>query len=129
MGGMLRAIEKGFVQREIQESSYKYQKDVESTQRTVVGVNEYVIKETIAMDLLKVDPEVEKKQKERLEKIKTTRDTARVEKALHALQKGAQTDENVMPLIVDAVKYYATIGEICDVLREVFGEYKAPVIF
>ncbi len=129
MGGMLRAIEKGFVQREIQESSYKYQKDVESTQRTVVGVNEYVMEETIAMDLLKVNPEVEKKQKERLQQIKTTRDTARVEQALRALRKGAQTDENVMPLIVDAVKYYATIGEICDVLREVFGEYKAPVIF
>ncbi|KYK27968.1 MAG: methylmalonyl-CoA mutase [Theionarchaea archaeon DG-70-1] len=129
MGGMLKAIEKGFVQREIQESSYRYQKEVESNQRTVVGLNEYVMDETITIDLLKVDPQVEKKQKEQLHHVKTTRDNPKVQTALNALQKGAEQDQNVMPLIVEAVKYYATIGEICNVFRDVFGEYKAPVVF
>lgn len=129
MGGVLKAIEKGYIQREIQESSYRYQKEVESSQRTVVGVNEYTMDESITIDLLKVDPAVEKKQKERLQHVKTTRDNARVQNALTALRKGAEQDQNVMPLIVEAVHYYATIGEICNVLRDVFGEYKAPVVF
>ena len=129
MGGVLKAIQKGFVQREIQESSYRYQKEVESRERTVVGVNDYIMEEHLTIDLLKVDPAVEKKQKERLYQIRKTRDTEKVQKALDALQKGAETDENLMPLIVDAVRHYASIGDICGVLREVFGEYKAPVIF
>jgi methylmalonyl-CoA mutase N-terminal domain/subunit len=129
VGGVLKAIQKGFIQREIQESSYRYQKEVESQERIVVGVNDYVMEEHLTIDLLKVDPAVEKKQKERLYEIRKTRDTEKVQKALDALQKGAETDENLMPLIVDAVRYYASIGDICGVLREVFGEYKAPVIF
>ncbi|MBU7044035.1 MAG: methylmalonyl-CoA mutase family protein [Theionarchaea archaeon] len=129
MGGMLTAIEKGYVQREIQESSYRYQKDVESQERIVVGVNEYTMEENVTMDLLKVLPHVEKKQKERLVEIKKTRDTARVEAALAGLEKAAEGEDNVMPHIVEAVQCYATIGEICDVLRGVFGEYKAPVVF
>lgn len=129
MGGMLTAIEKGYVQREIQESSYRYQKDVESQERIVVGVNEYTMEEDVTMDLLKVLPHVEKKQKERLVEIKKTRDSARVEAALAGLEKAAEGEDNVMPHIVEAVQCYATIGEICDVLREVFGEYKAPVVF
>ena len=129
MGGMLKAIEKGFVQREIQESSYKYQKDVESKNRIVVGINDYVIEEKITMGLLRVDPAVEKKQKEQLNQVKSTRDNSKVSQSLDDLRKGAETDANVMPLIVKAVSNYATIGEICDVLRDVFGEYKAPVVF
>lgn len=129
VGGVLKAIQKGFIQREIQESSYRYQKEVESQERIVVGVNDYVMEEHLTIDLLKVDPAVEKKQKERLYEIRKTRDTEKVQKALDALQKGAETDENLMPLIVDAVRHYASIGDICGVLREVFGEYKAPVIF
>ena len=129
MGGMLKAIEKGFIQREIQESSYKYQKDVESKDRIVVGINDYVIEEKITMGLLRVDPAVEKKQKEQLNQVKSTRDNSKVSQSLDDLRKGAETDANVMPLIVKAVSNYATIGEICDVLRNVFGEYKAPVVF
>jgi methylmalonyl-CoA mutase N-terminal domain/subunit len=129
MGGMLKAIEKGYIQREIQESSYRYQKEVESTQRVVVGVNDYIMEENLTMGLLKVDPAVEKKQKEQLNQVKTTRDHSKVEKALENLKKGAEQDANIMPLIVEAVQYYASIGEICDILREVFGEYKAPVVF
>lgn len=129
MGGVLKAIETGYVQREIQESSYKYQKGVESKDRVVVGVNQYSMDESITIDILKVDPEVEKKQKERLTTIKSTRDNTAVQNALNKLEKAAGSDENVMPLIVTAVREYATIGEICDVFRNVFGEYKAPVIF
>lgn len=129
LGGVLKAIETGFVQKEILESSYNYQKDVESGKRTVVGVNQYTIDEEITMDILKVDPETERKQKERLQNVKNTRDTPKVEKALQNLKEAAETDENLMPLIVEAAKHYATIGEMCGVLREVFGEYKAPTIF
>jgi len=129
MGGMLKAIEKGFVQREIQESSYKYQKDVESKYRIVVGINDYIIEEKITMGLLRVNPAVEKKQKEQLNQVKSTRDNSKISQSLDDLRKGAETDANVMPLIVNAVSNYATIGEICDVLRDVFGEYKAPVVF
>lgn len=129
MGGMLKAIEKGYIQREIQESSYKYQKEVESRRRVVVGVNDYLMDESVTMGLLRVDPVTERKQKERLERIKATRDNINLERALTNLQKGAEKEENLMPLIIEAVKYYATIGEICDVFREVFGEYKAPSVF
>ncbi len=129
LGGMLKAIENGYVQREIQESSYRYQKEVESRQRVIVGLNEYKTGEPMTIDLLKVDPAVEKRQIERLKEVKKTRDTSKVEKSLTALKKGAETDENLMPLIIEAVKHYASIGEICDILRDVFGEYRAPVIF
>ncbi len=129
MGGMLKAIEKGYIQREIQESSYKYQKEVESRRRVVVGVNDYLMDESVTMGLLRVDPVTERKQKERLERIKATRDNINLERALTNLQKGAEKEENLMPLIIEAVKYYATIGEICNVFREVFGEYKAPSVF
>jgi methylmalonyl-CoA mutase N-terminal domain/subunit len=129
MGGMLTAIEKGYVQREIQESSYAYQKDVELKERIVVGVNDYITKERVTMDLLKVSPEVEKRQKERLKTVKTTRDAAKVEAALNDLENAAEGDHNVMPYIVKAVQCYASIGEICNVFRQVFGEYKAPVVF
>jgi methylmalonyl-CoA mutase N-terminal domain/subunit len=129
MGGMLTAIEKGYVQREIQESSYRYQKEVELKERIVVGVNDYIMEDRVTMDLLKVLPEVEKRQKERLEEMRKTRDTARVEAALCGLEKAAEGDENVMPYIVEAVRHYTSVGEICDVMRGVFGEYKAPVVF
>ena len=129
MGGMLTAIEKGYVQREIQESSYRYQKEVESKERIVVGVNDYIMEERVTMDLLKVLPEVEKKQKEKLEEIRKTRNTSRVEATLGDLEKAAEGEENIMPYIVEAVRHYASIGEICDVMRGVFGEYKAPVVF
>jgi methylmalonyl-CoA mutase N-terminal domain/subunit len=129
MGGMLTAIEKGYVQREIQESSYTYQKDVELKERIVVGVNDYITDEQVTMDLLKVSPAVEKRQKERLKTVKRTRDTAKVEAALNDLETAAEGAQNVMPHIVKAVQYYASIGEICDVFRQVFGEYKAPVVF
>jgi methylmalonyl-CoA mutase N-terminal domain/subunit len=129
MGGVLKAIETGYIQREIQESSYRYQKDVESKERTVVGLNDFVIDEPVTIDILKVDPEVEKRQIERLTQTRKSRNSGEVKKALDALESAAHKDQNLIPPIIEATRQYASIGEICDVLREVFGEYKAPVVF
>lgn len=128
LGGATKAIEKGYIQKEIQNSAYKYQMEVESLDRIVVGVNKYKTEETEKRELLKVDPIVEKAQKERLAIVKSERDNDEVEKALKLLEEKAKTDENLMPFIVEAVKTYATLGEICNVLRDVFGEYQQTVI-
>jgi methylmalonyl-CoA mutase N-terminal domain/subunit len=129
MGGVLKAIETGYIQREIQESSYRYQKDVESRERTVVGLNDFVIDESVTIDILKVDPEVEKRQIERLTQTRKSRNSGEVKKALLTLESAAHKDQNLIPPIIEATRQYASIGEICGVLREVFGEYKAPVVF
>jgi methylmalonyl-CoA mutase N-terminal domain/subunit len=130
MGGAVAAIEKGFMQREIMESAYRYQKEVESKKRTVVGVNEFVAEEKTPIKILRVDPEIEKKLVERLNKVKRQRDNAKIKEALNNLRKAAEKEDvNLMPFIIQAVKEYATLGEICDTLRGVFGEYKPPSIF
>jgi methylmalonyl-CoA mutase N-terminal domain/subunit len=125
MGGAVRAIEKGFVQREIQESAYRYQREIEQEERVVVGLNRFQVEEEKPTNLLRVDPAVRVSQIEKLQKLRSERDNSEVEKALGRLSKGAEGTENLMPLIVEAVKVYATLGEICGVLREVFGEYQA----
>jgi len=130
MGGAVAAIEKGFMQREIMESAYRYQKEVESKKRIVVGVNEFISEEKTPIKILRIDPEIEKKLVERLNEVKRQRNNAKVKEALDKLHKAAEKeDENLMPHIIQAVKEYATLGEICDVLRKVFGEYKPPSIF
>ena len=130
MGGAVAAIEKGFMQREIMESAYRYQKEVESKKRIVVGVNEFVAEEKTPIKILRVDPEIEKKLVERLNNVKRQRDNAKIKEALSNLRKAAEKEDvNLMPFIIQAVKEYATLGEICDTLREVFGEYKPPSIF
>jgi methylmalonyl-CoA mutase N-terminal domain/subunit len=128
LGGAPKAIEKGFIQKEIQNSAYKYQMQVENQERIVVGVNKFRIEETEKKELLKVDPHVELLQKKKIEKLKSTRDNEKVQEALEVLKAKAETDENLMPFIIDAVKEYATLGEVCGVLREVFGEYEQSVI-
>ena len=128
LGGMSQAIEKGYVQKEIQNSSYKYQMEVETNERTIVGVNKFQTDEKHHEDILKVDPEVERLQKEKVNKLKLERNNAEVKKNLERLKSSAKTDENLMPYILEAVKCYATLGEICDVLRSVFGEYEQSVI-
>jgi methylmalonyl-CoA mutase N-terminal domain/subunit len=128
MGGAAKAIERGFVQQEIQDSAYKYQMEIESGDRVVVGMNKFQIDEAAPKGLLRVDPSVEKFQKQKLNTLRAERDNNKVKADLEALRKAAQTDENLMPFIVDAVKAYATLGEICGVLREVFGEYQQSVI-
>lgn len=129
LGGAVAAIEQGFIQREIQESAYAYQKSVESNERIVVGVNKFQVENEKLPELLKVKPEVEARQRAQLKDLRQQRDNTRVQSALQQLEKVAQTDANLMPAIIDAVRTYATLGEICDVLRQVFGEYEPSVIF
>lgn len=128
IGGAVVAIEKGYIQKEIQDSAYKWQMDVEKGNRTIVGVNKFHVEEKPVEGLLRVDPSVGEHQKQKLAAMKAKRDNAKVKAALAALEAGAK-DENVnlMPLILDAVRTYATLGEICGVLRKVFGEYEAHV--
>jgi methylmalonyl-CoA mutase N-terminal domain/subunit len=129
LGGALAAIEQGFPQREIQESSYRYQKDIECDKRVVVGVNMFVSSYPKMTGLLRLDPEVAKRQRERLARVKQDRDNAKVTAALKRLEEVAQGTENTMPAILECVEAYATVGEICDVLRSVFGEQKEFILF
>jgi methylmalonyl-CoA mutase N-terminal domain/subunit len=123
MGGALTAIEQGFPQREISDSAYRYQKSVESVERVIVGVNKF--QSTYAkLPLLRVDPAVAKKQVAKVQKVKKDRDNAAVQKALDNLKQVAQGTDNTMPAIIECAAAYATIGEICDVLRGVFGEQR-----
>ncbi len=129
MGGVLSAIENGYIQREIAEKAYGYQRDVEEGKKIIVGVNKYEIDESTTLETMKVDPSIEKKQKTQLERLKAARNNEEVEKVLNRLETTARTDENLMPIIIEAVKSYATLGEISDVLRDIFGEYKALELF
>lgn len=130
MGGAVAAIEKGFMQREITESAYRFQKEVEAKKHVVVGLNDFLSEEEAPMKLLQIDPAVEKKLVERLKAIEQKRKSAKVGETLNMLRRAAdEEDVNLMPLILQAVKEYATLGEICGVLREVFGEYKPPSVF
>jgi methylmalonyl-CoA mutase N-terminal domain/subunit len=130
MGGAVAAIEKGFMQQEIVESAYRFQKEVEAKKRIIVGVNEFVAEEEIPIKILRIDPEIEKKLVERLKQVKRQRNQAKVKETLNKLRRAAEQDNtNLMSFILQAVKEYATLGEICDTLREVFGEYKPPSIF
>ncbi|MBW1798250.1 MAG: methylmalonyl-CoA mutase family protein [Deltaproteobacteria bacterium] len=124
MGGAVPAIEQGYIQREIQDSAYKYQIDIEKEERIVVGLNRFQIEEEKPTNLLRVDPSVRVAQINRLKELKSERDNKKVNKTLSDLKQGAQGDDNLMPFILEAVKAYATLGEICNVLREVFGEYQ-----
>lgn len=128
LGGAASAIDKGFIQKEIMDSAYEYQKQIESGDRIVVGVNKFQIKEEAPKGLLRVDPAVGERQKEKIQQLKAERNQQLVEEKLSALKEAAKGDENLMPYILEAVKAYGTLGEICGVLREVFGEYQQNVI-
>ncbi|MFW9944098.1 MAG: methylmalonyl-CoA mutase [Candidatus Sifarchaeia archaeon] len=128
MGGAPAAIERGYIQNEIHNSAYAYQRRVDRGERIVVGVNEFIVDEEQQFDYLRVDPQAEVEQVARLKDIRNKRDASMVMEALDALHKGAKGEVNLVPLILDAVKAYATLGEICSVLRDVFGEYKAADI-
>ncbi len=126
-GGVLKGIEEGYFQREIAESAYRYQKQIEKKERIVVGVNDFVLgEEKVEIPILKIDPEVEREQVKNLKKAKETRDNDKVRRSLENLKKVAQGTDNTMPALIDSVRCYTTEGEICDVLREVFGEYVEP---
>jgi len=128
MGGMVRAIEAGYVQREIQQAAYEYQQGIEKGDRVVVGVNRYVDQTSASPPLLRIDPEIERAQVERLAALRARRDAARVKASLQTVEATARTEANLMPAILDAVRAYATVGEISDALRRVFGEYQESVV-
>jgi methylmalonyl-CoA mutase N-terminal domain/subunit len=127
MGGALATIESGYIQKEIQESAYHYQRAVDRKEQIVVGVNEFVVSETLSLRLLKVDPAVREQQMARLAALKQRRDNGRAKNLLRELEQAATKDANLVPIILECVESYATLGEICGVLRRVFGEYK-PII-
>jgi len=124
MGGAAAAIEKGFIQREIQDSAYQYQREIERGERVVVGLNRFQVQEEKPKNLLRVNPGLRLSQIEKLKKMKSRRDQRLVTEALSALKKAAEGKDNLMEPILRAVKTYATLGEICDTLRQVFGEYR-----
>lgn len=126
MGGMLAAIDKGFPQMEIANAAYSFQHQIDSAERVMVGVNKYVSQEETPMELLKIDEKVETEQISRLKEVKRVRDNRKVIQTLNDLRLACKGDQNVMPCVIAAVKEYATEQEICDVYREVFGEYHDP---
>ena len=129
LGGMIEAIELGFPQREIQEAAYSYQKSIENEETIIVGVNKYYSEDDAYNgQLLKVDEEVGRKQIKKLQQIKSSRDNLRVQDTLEDIRKAAEGDDNLLPLILNSVRSYASVGEICTVLREVFGEHKENVV-
>ncbi|HET9476034.1 MAG TPA: methylmalonyl-CoA mutase family protein [Dehalococcoidia bacterium] len=128
-GGSLRAIEMGFQQREIQEASYRYQMSVDDGRRTVVGVNQFTTDEEERPEILRVRPEVVKRQVDRLNRVRAERDNARVQQLLSGLETAAKGDANLIPVLIECVENYATIGEICHVLRGVFGEQREYHVF
>ena len=128
MGGMLRAIEGGFVQAEIQKAAYDYQRSVERKEQIVVGVNEFIAEEERAIPTLLIDPQIEHTQVARLQALRAKRDAPRAKAALAELARRASTTENLLPAILSAVEAYATVGEISDTLRHIFGEYHESVV-
>ncbi|NLG68080.1 MAG: methylmalonyl-CoA mutase family protein [Firmicutes bacterium] len=130
MGGVIAAIRRGFLQREIAEAAYRYQREVADGERVVVGVNKYVVppSEEKAVPILRIDPELERKQVARLEQVRRSRDERRVRHALEALCEAARREQNVMPALIEAVRAYATLGEMVDTLKAVYGTYTEEAI-
>lgn len=129
LGGVISAIEKGFFQREIADSAYRYQKETDENKRIIVGVNRYKLEEDLSIPILKIDENGEERQINRLKKLRSERDAGKVQHHLDQLRIAAEGDDNLMPYLLKCVHSYATLGETCDVLRKVFGEYKEPAIY
>jgi methylmalonyl-CoA mutase N-terminal domain/subunit len=124
MGGTLTAIEQGFIQKEIQNSAYRFQKEIETNERVYVGINKYTMEEPPPTNLLRVDMSVGEIESQKLKKLRAERDQSTCQKALDQLKDVSQSNDNVMPAVIEAVKARATVGEICDVWRSIFGEYR-----
>ena len=130
LGGVVKAIDLGFFQKEIADAAYRYQREIEKKTKIVVGVNEFVIDdEELDIDILKIDYRVERGQTEALKKLRAGRDNGAATSALEALRSAAAGTENLMPKIIDCARAYCTLGEMIDVLRSVFGEYKEPIVY
>ena len=129
MGGMLAAIEKSFPQREIADSAYHYQREIDENKKTVVGVNKYITEDRVPVDILEIDDTLERMQIEKTNRVKNTRDHRKVKECLEKLGEACAGNRNAMDPIIDAVKAYATLQEVCDVFRKAFGEYRDPGIY
>jgi methylmalonyl-CoA mutase N-terminal domain/subunit len=128
MGGAVRAIELGFPQREIQQSAYQYQQEIEARSRLIVGVNAYTLEAEPVLPLLHIDPDLERQQVARVQTLRAQRNNAQVQTVLHRLEHAARGSANLMPLLIEAVESYATLGEIADTLRAVFGEHQEQIV-
>jgi methylmalonyl-CoA mutase N-terminal domain/subunit len=124
LGGVIPAIEKGFFSKEIATAAYHYQKEIETKERILVGVNDYIAEEPLNISLVKMDSEGEKRHLERLNRVRRERENIAVSEKLERVGEAAKKKQNLMPFILDAVRCYATLGEVCGILRKVFGEYK-----
>ncbi len=129
LGGVIPAVRKGYLQKEIADAASRYQRETDDKKRLIVGVNEFELDEPLEIPLLEIDPEGERRQIERLNTLKRQRDNDKVEKALNRLRQVAEGDENTVPAILECAKDYATLGEITGVFREVFGEYEEPIVY
>jgi methylmalonyl-CoA mutase N-terminal domain/subunit len=128
IGGAVKAIEQGFMQREIDAAAYRYQQEIERKERIIVGVNEFTSKTEVPPPLLRIDPAFERTQRERLAALRARRDNAKVEAALARVEATARGTDNLLPAILDAVRAYATVGEISDAMRKVFGQYRPTFV-
>lgn len=128
LGGMIKAIESGYVQKEIQKAAYRFEKEMENGKRIIVGQNKFQDGKDEELELLKIDMKIQEEQIKFLSEVRKKRDQQQVDNALNALKKAAGTDENLIPYIISAVKAYASVGEICNAMREIFGEYKETVV-
>jgi len=128
LGGMSTAIEQGYVQREIQREAYRTQKEIENNECVIVGLNKFSIKEDAPKNLLRVDRRIQQEQIKRIEDLKSRRDNKEVKKSLEELKIACQGNDSLMPYIVASVRAYATLGEICNVMRDIFGEYKENIV-
>jgi methylmalonyl-CoA mutase N-terminal domain/subunit len=129
LGGVVPAIKENFFQREIADASFRYQSEVEAKQRVIVGVNRYQSEDENELEILRVDPALEGEQVERVKALRAGRDSAAAEEALARLKRGAEGDENLMPLMIDAAKAHVTMGEMCDTLRDVWGVWRETPVF
>ena len=129
MGGALAAIDRGYIQREIQESAYQHQKSIEAGDTVIVGVNRYVTEDKDTRDILRIDQEAAERQLARLNQVRSQRDPAAAEAALQKVRAMARGSDNAMPVLVEAVENYVTLGEICDALREEWGVYREAIVF
>ncbi|HKO21686.1 MAG TPA: methylmalonyl-CoA mutase family protein, partial [Candidatus Eisenbacteria bacterium] len=129
MGGIIQAVERGYPQKEIADSAYKFQQQVERGERVIVGVNKFQTDEEITIPVLVIDPEIERKQIERTRAVRAKRDADKYTKAMTALRDACMSDKNLVPFVLDAVRAEATLGEISDVFREAYGVYREPAVF
>jgi methylmalonyl-CoA mutase N-terminal domain/subunit len=129
MGGIIAAVERGYPQKEIADSAYKFQQQVEREERIIVGVNRFVSDEEVAIPVLRIDPEIERRQIERIQAVRLKRDAAAHARAIEALRGACMSSKNLVPYVLDAVRAYATLGEVSDVFREAYGVYREPAVF